>query len=201
MIESNKKNHDKGQDSARDDFKQKPESRRIIPPKPTAKQRLENFLASAAAVGLAKIRAPFRFIRDTLHWLFPSKQVKEQIQDLEQMKPMFDHDLYIGSAYRYIKSCVRAKLIDNPEIVQKAREHESWHSARAYNLNMIVHEAFDDVAYGGWYLYRGVLMPQGKGMKAVCIKAAQELITMGVWDPDSMRRLRSSLKEAIANAG
>ena len=76
VIESNKKNHDKGQDSARDDFKQKPESRRIIPPKPTAKQRLENFLASAAAVGLAKIRAPFRFIRDTLHWLFPSKQVK-----------------------------------------------------------------------------------------------------------------------------
>jgi hypothetical protein len=30
MIESNKKNHDKGQDSARDDFKQKPESRPAV---------------------------------------------------------------------------------------------------------------------------------------------------------------------------
>ena len=38
-----------------------------------------------------------------------------------------------------------------------------------------------------------------EAMKVVCIIAAQELITMGVWDPDSMRRLRSSLNKAIAN--
>jgi hypothetical protein len=69
---------------------------------------------------------------------------------------------------------------------------------------MIVDRAFDDIASENYhYIGRrtGTLYPQGEGMRIVCIIAAQELITMGVWDFDSMRRLRSSLNEAIANTG
>jgi hypothetical protein len=42
------------------------------------------------------------------------------------MNPMFDHDLFVSIAYRDTKSYVRAELVEHQEIVQKAREHESW---------------------------------------------------------------------------
>jgi hypothetical protein len=140
-------------------------------------------------------------IRNTLRRLFPSKLVKELIQDLDQMDPMFDRGLTTGHAYQDTKRRLRAELVECQEIAQKAREHESWHSVRVYNLNTIVNQAFSDVACGHFHLWRGSLTMQGEGKKAVCIIATQELITMGAWDPDSMRRLCSDLDEAIVNAG
>jgi hypothetical protein len=87
------------------------------------------------------------------------------------------------------------------EAVQKAREHDSWHSVRAYNLNHIVRMAYNDIACGHYHFYRGQLGIDGEARKEVCIMAAKELIKMGVWDADSMRRLSENLDERISEVG
>ena len=142
-----------------------------------------------------------RMIRDVIRRLFPSKLVKEQIQDLNQMAPLFDFRLFGLSTYENIKARLTRELLKNQEVVQKAREHESWHSVRAYNLGMIVDISRDYVACGRYHLIRGMLTMQGQGYRYVCTTAARELIKMGAWDADSMQRLSKDLSECIRNAG
>jgi hypothetical protein len=140
-------------------------------------------------------------IRDMMRSLFPSKLVREQIQDLNQMAPLFEHGLTSRSAYEDIKARLTRELLKKQEVVQQAREHESWHSVRAYNLCAIVNMSREAVACGHYHLDRGKLTMQGEGYRYVCTTAAKELIKMGAWGPDSMRRLSEDLDECIRNAG
>jgi hypothetical protein len=138
--------------------------------------------------------------------LFPSKLVKEQIQDLNQMTPLFGGLTWSGfptpeSAYEDIKARLTRELLKKHEIVQKAREHESWQGVRVYNLCAIVEMAFDAVAGGHYHLIRGMLTMQGEGYSHVCTTAAGELVKMGAWPADSTRRLSEDLSECIRNIG
>jgi hypothetical protein len=94
-------------------------------------------------------------IRGIIRKLFPSKFVREQIQDLNQIASLFEEPLSyppgIGfltsrSCYKDIKVRLTRQLLKAQETVQKAREHESWISVRAYNLCAIVHMSYDDLA-------------------------------------------------------
>jgi len=156
--------------------------------------------------------------------LFPSKLVKELIRDLDRMTPLFDwavaraifpdaHEnnktLACATAkaacgedvYGNIKARLTDDLLKAQEVAQQASEHSSWRGVRAYNLCGIVHMSHDAVACGQYHLYRGVLTFHGEAYKSICTTAAEELINMGVWNADSLRRLSEDLDECIRNAG
>jgi hypothetical protein len=54
---------------------------------------------------------------------------------------------------------------------------------------------------GHYHVYRGRLGFDGEGYLYVCITAAKELIKMGAWDADSMRRLSTDLHKRINDVG
>jgi hypothetical protein len=172
------------------------------------------------------IRRPtaMKALANMMRKLFPSTLVKELIRDLDAMTPLFDwaviraifpdaHETNksIASAmaraacgedvYGNIKARLSKQLLQRQDIAQQAREHESWRGVRAYNLCGIVHMSHADVACGHYHVYRGILSFHGEAYKSICTTAAKELITMGVWNADSMRRLSEDLDECIRNAG
>jgi hypothetical protein len=136
------------------------------------------------SIDVGYISDTMSMIRDIMCRLFPSKLVKEQIQDLKQISSLFDTSspyatypssvgfLTSSGAYEDIRARLTSELLKRQEIVQEAREHESWHSVRAYNLCAIVRMAYDSAGYGEHHVYRGRLSMVGEGYYCVCIIAA-----------------------------
>jgi hypothetical protein len=133
------------------------------------------------------------------NWLFRSKQVKDMLRALDELRPLFDSS---GPriAFNGIMQRLRAYIIEHP---QEIRENlvRHGHQPRISCLVAMVRITRDDLASGHDHIYRGILSMVGESKKSIFEIAMQELEKATVCTAE-VRRLRSQeLEDAIAEVG